>query len=297
MTDQSGRAILTNQVDGGLSYRRSGKALCVEAADCFGLRQDNQLQCDEYANESRLCCVRISTRMRSVRQTCYTVLLLLVSAILQVSSAADYSGYLVLTSDYVYRGVTYSDGHAAAQLGGDVSLDSGVYFGAWASTVDINNGPSRQRDVEMNYYLGYGHDLTNRWSISSYVVAYTYPGSSGDIDYDYIEYSLAGNYRDRIWFEYSFSPNIFHSGFESHNYSMYADLPMQTSWSIGAGIGYYDVSDFSGDGYAYWQFGVSRQIASIDLDLRYHDTDDWVPFVSNRERADARVVLSARFSF
>ena len=38
-----------------------------------------------------------------------------------ISLAAEFSGYAVLTSDYVFRGVSYSDSHAAAQLGGDIS--------------------------------------------------------------------------------------------------------------------------------------------------------------------------------
>lgn len=235
--------------------------------------------------------------MNPARKCCCALLLLSGTVPPLISAAADYSGYLVLTTDYVFRGVTYSDGHAAAQLGGDVVLDSGIYFGAWASTIDIDNGPSRQRDVEVNYYLGYSHDLEGRWSLGANVVAYTYPATSGSVDYDYIEYSAVANYADRVWFEYSFSPDLYHTGYESHDVNVYSEWPIQASWNIGAGAGYYDVSKLSGDGYAYWQLGLSRQFGRFDLDLRYHDTDRWVPIVSNAERAAARIALSAKFSF
>ena len=47
------------------------------------------------------------------------------------AQAADVTGYVVLTSDYVYRGVTYSDGHIAGQTGADIAFDSGAYAGVW----------------------------------------------------------------------------------------------------------------------------------------------------------------------
>ena len=103
--------------------------------------------------------------------------------------AADINGYLVLTTDYVFRGVRLSDSDPAAQLGADVEFDNGLYFGAWGSTIDISNGPGNQRDLELIYYAGYNHDVSDRWVVSANIVAYTYPGAEGIFDYDYVEYS------------------------------------------------------------------------------------------------------------
>ena len=44
---------------------------------------------------------------------------------------AELSGYLTLTTDYVYRGVTNSDGDPSVQLGGDVSFANSFYAGLW----------------------------------------------------------------------------------------------------------------------------------------------------------------------
>ena len=70
----------------------------------------------------------------------YLVCTVLLSAAISPAQSADLSGYLVLTSDYVWRGVTQSDVNPAVQLGGDITFDSGIYAGLWASTIDINNG-------------------------------------------------------------------------------------------------------------------------------------------------------------
>jgi hypothetical protein len=53
----------------------------------------------------------------------------------------------------------------------------------------------------------------------------------------------------------------------------------------------------AGNGYGYWQLGVTRSFGRIDLDLRYHDTSRAVPIVSSPERAKARMALSAKILF
>ncbi|MDX1405020.1 MAG: TorF family putative porin [Woeseiaceae bacterium] len=213
------------------------------------------------------------------------------------SLAGELSGYAVVTTDYVFRGVSYSDSHAAAQLGGDVAFDSGFYFGLWGSTVDISGGPGNQRDFEVDVYAGYGYELTNDWSVDAKIVSYNFPATEGQFDYDYIEYSLTGNYRDRLWFEYSYSPDLFHSGWSTHNYDLYTEWQVAGEFVAGAGIGFYDVSGLTGSDYRYWQLGVTHPLSVFDVDLRYFDTSDWVPIVSTPERAEQRVVLSLRYQF
>lgn len=211
--------------------------------------------------------------------------------------AADVTGYAVLTSDYVFRGVSYSDGHASVQAGADVALESGLYFGAWASTVDISNGPTRQRDLQVNYYLGYTHELQSPWTFGASAVLYTFPDTVGEIDYDFVEYSVVGNFDDRAWIEYSYSPDLYHSGTRTHNLDLYAEWPLPAQLTLGGGAGYYDVSELSGSGYTYWQLGVTRPIGRVDIDLRYHGTSREVPIISTSESAEERVAITARFVF
>ena len=211
--------------------------------------------------------------------------------------AADVTVYGVVTTDYVFRGVSYSDGHASVQAGADVALDSGLYFGAWGSSVDISGGQTRQRNLQMNYYLGYDHELGGNWGIGANVVFYTFPGTEGEIDYDFLEYSIVANFDDRIWLEYSHSPDLFHTGSDTHNLDLYAEWSLPAHLMLGGGAGYYDVSQLSGSGYTYWQVGVTRTFGRVDIDLRYHDTDRAVPFISTPESAEQRIALSAKFVF
>jgi uncharacterized protein (TIGR02001 family) len=140
-----------------------------------------------------------------VRHAAFISGALALAGVVRVAAAADITGYAVLTTDYVWRGVTQSDGDPAIQLGGDVSFSSGFYAGIWGSTIDIDNGDGRLRDTEVNYYLGYRFDAGRRWTLGVSAIAYTYPGQKGAIDYDYEELILSANFDDRLWFEYAWS--------------------------------------------------------------------------------------------
>jgi len=213
------------------------------------------------------------------------------------ASAAEVSAYASLTSDYVWRGVSQSDGHAAAQLGLDVSFNRGFYAGAWASSVDIDQRPQNRRNIEVAYYAGYSAELGERWSLGGRVVAFTYPGQEGAVDYDYQEYSLIANYNDALWLEYAYSPGIYATDQESHNVEIYGELALPLDLVLGVGAGRYDAAAAFGDHYHHWQIGVTRGIGPIDADLRFHDTDDYVPVVSSRQRSEPRVVLTLRALF
>lgn len=218
----------------------------------------------------------------------------------QPAIAADVSGYLVATSDYVYRGVTQSDGHAALQGGLDVGFDTGLFMGVWASTVDIEGQGDLQRDTEIRGYLGYGFDISERFRLVTTVVAYRYPGSEGSVDYDNHETSLSLGIDDRYWIEYAYSPNLYDTGRDTHNIELFAEWPFGDAFSASIGVGRFYV-DRPGslpetDSF-YWQAGVTRTFTRLDIDLRYHDASDPVWFTSTPDRIGSRVVLSARIGF
>ena len=83
-----------------------------------------------------------------------TLCLLAFGAMFDCAYAQKFTIYGALTSDYVCRGVSNSDEHAAVQLGLEVSTDSGFFGGIWASTTDITNG-DRHRAREVDYYFGH----------------------------------------------------------------------------------------------------------------------------------------------
>lgn len=65
---------------------------------------------------------------------------------------APIGGTLAATTDYIYRGVSQSDGHGALQADLHASSSAGTFAGVWASTRDDDFAPGPSG--EMQIYLG-----------------------------------------------------------------------------------------------------------------------------------------------
>lgn len=219
---------------------------------------------------------------------------------LGTASAGEVSAYLVGTTDYVYRGVTQSDGHGAVQAGLDVNLDSGFFLGAWGSTVDIPGAANHHRQTEVRAYLGYGFQLNENLHMVLNTVAYRYPGSDGNVDYDNQEYSVSLGIADQYWIEYAYSPDLYDLDLATHNVEVFAEWPLGSNYLLSAGLGHYQVDwrpTLLDNETLYWQAGITRAFSVFDIDLRYHEAQDAVWFTSNAERIEPRLSLSIRLSF
>lgn len=92
----------------------------------------------------------------------------------------DISFNIGVVSDYRFRGISLSDRDPALQGGIDLSHQSGLFAGAWATTIAEYSGS----DVELDLYGGYaGMAGGLEYSASAYY--YVYPGGE---DVNYLEF-------------------------------------------------------------------------------------------------------------
>ena len=75
-----------------------------------------------------------------------------------VGSAVSFGGSLVLTSNYIYRGVSSSNDEPAVQGDLHAALRDGTFFGVWGSSRDGTLDP--YANYELQIYLGHRFDLT-----------------------------------------------------------------------------------------------------------------------------------------
>ena len=238
--------------------------------------------------------------IRRVQALIVTSLLIGSLLIGRLGAAAELSGYVIATSDYVYRGATQSDGHAALQAAVDINFSTGFFVGAWASSVDIPGPGDNHRQTEIRAYLGYLFDLSDRFSLILNTVAYRYPGSDGQLSYDNQEWSAALGIDDQYWVEYAYSADLYDLGIETHNIEIFAEWPFGDGYLLSAGLGHFQV-DWPESVYAnetlHWQLGITRSFGRLDVDLRYHEAQDPVWFASNDDRIGSRFALSVRLGF
>jgi len=82
--------------------------------------------------------------------------LLLLLTMVSLPTFASVSANVSFASDYIWRGMTQSDG-PAVQGGFDYASDGGFYAGLWGSNVNFNYDPGAGSELDL--YFGYGFEV------------------------------------------------------------------------------------------------------------------------------------------
>ena len=212
-------------------------------------------------------------------------------------SRENFTGYVTVTSDYRFRGLSQTDTDPALQLGIDFQHDTGIFAGLWGSNVDfpIDQFEQDPRDVELNYYLGYHRSIGRDWAGVISVIRYSYPGASKN--YDYTEISVGVNYVERLFATVAYSDDAFSLGGSAIVYELAAQYPLVYGIEIGATAGLYDSSDLLDGNYKYWNVGLSKPVDRWTFDVRFHDTDSTATRFFGDDIAGAGWVFSVSFVF
>ncbi|MNE16593.1 putative bacterial protein [compost metagenome] len=209
----------------------------------------------------------------------------------------DVSMNATLTSDYMFRGISQTQGNGAIQGGLDVAHDSGLYVGTWASNVDF--GDSVDGNVEFDYYFGFGNNITEDISYDLGWIKYDYPGNSALNFSEY--YGSLTAYGFKVGAAYS-------DDFADDNTTLYSyvgyDYTLPYEIGLALQYGNYDFKDptfFSNSGndedsYNDWSIGLTKTLAGLDFGLTYTDTslsdDECTNFIGKDDYCDANFVVS-----
>ena len=178
--------------------------------------------------------------------------LLLLLTIVSLPSFASVSANVSFASDYIWRGMTQSDG-PAIQGGFDYASDGGFYAGIWGSNVNFNDGAGS----ELDYYFGYGFDMGSV-SVDVGYLAYDYPDNDSDLDFEEIYVGLSMGdlgllYASGVDGAPDYMEVSYGFGDVGISYGQYDDYGNNLGISYGFTCGSYDCAltytDFSDDGY------------------------------------------------
>ena len=178
--------------------------------------------------------------------------LLLLLTIVSLPSFASVSANVSFASDYIWRGMTQSDG-PAIQGGFDYASDGGFYAGIWGSNVNFNDGAGS----ELDYYFGYGFDMGGVGVDIGYL-AYDYPDNDSDLDFEEIYVGLSMGdlgllYASGVDGAPDYMEVSYGFGDVGISYGQYDDYGDNLGISYGFTCGSYDCvltyTDFSDDGY------------------------------------------------
>lgn len=215
----------------------------------------------------------------------------------------QWGGSIVLSSDYLLRGVSRSDEEPAFSTELHTQWSNGVFAGIWASTAR----PRTQAATTMEFSatLGYAHTLGENWLARTSFSHYETPWSSVPGFYAYDELTVDVIYLERLYLSASFSPNTSRYaplwGPAWHRNAAAYEASYQHAFTPlihGAlGLGYFDLSDLFGDGYWYSSAGLALNRGHWRLDLSYVITSGAAKRLTYGGSADNRALASLSYSF
>ena len=185
-------------------------------------------------------------------------------------------GSLDVTSDYIYHGLSQSDGDPAVQ--GDIHYRSGSggatgenFIGLWGSSIGRY---ATGGTYELNAYAGRTFLIDSDSSVTAKYVHYAYPDTRGSQHYDYDEISATWAYQDRFFLTAAWTPDT--ARYSEHaiglccrvaSYDAAVHQSLSPAFTLSAALGYDELSGISG--YAYWNAGIDYAIGAFQLDLAY----------------------------
>lgn len=232
-------------------------------------------------------------------------------------AAENFSSTLTFTTDYTFRGTTFSDNDPAIQ--GSFDWGNGPWFaGAWASSTNATDsddistsgdGAGVSGTMEIDYYFGWA-DNVGGIDLMVMPLWYTYPGqeSSGSRDDTTFElWTSAGMGFDSlpgtpyVTLSANWSDEYFDNGDDSLYLSIAVAFALPGGWGIDFLYGDQDVggageNDFFADDYSHWNVGLTKSAAGFDFDVRYHDNED-VDKIGEGFAKDGEVEFSISRSF
>lgn len=219
-------------------------------------------------------------------------------ALASQAQAAQVSGNAALTSDYVWRGSTQTQGDAAVQAGFKVAGASGFYGSIWGSNVEF--APETHASSELDFTVGWGRSLGDDWALDVNVLRYQYPSTT--VDLNWTELNGTVTWKGSYWLSAGYSPEVFGSE-ETGVYTLAgARFPVNDQFRFEAGASYYFLDDLDGDGsddsYAHglvsavWGFK-----APFEARLTAHATDSSAEDLFGDDFAGSRIEAALQASF
>ena len=207
---------------------------------------------------------------------------------------AEVSGSVALVSDYVFRGISQSDGGPAIQGSLDWTNDI-WYAGVWGSSTELEAGES----MELDLYVG-ATPTTGpvEWDLA--LVGYFYPGGDDDDvggELDYYEGIVGASFNVTEQFsvggQVAYTPEYFGETGEGIYYEINGGFALSDATAFSAAYGVQDI-DFAPDTYSTWNVGVTHAVHGFTVGATYSDTEDAFEngYSLDESNSDGRFVLS-----
>lgn len=192
-------------------------------------------------------------------------------AIVSITATAEVSGNVTLATDYAFRGISQTNENPAIQGGFDVTGETGLYAGVWASNVAFDGS------IEMDVYAGYGGSLTETVSYDVGVLRYEYPDDEqgGAPESTFNEFYGSVSFKG-LTVGVAYSQDFFLESDKATYWYLDYELSLPSEFGLTLHYGDQSIDDnaaFGTPNYSDYSVAVSRSAADLDFSVTWYDTD------------------------
>ena len=184
--------------------------------------------------------------------------------------AATGGGSAALTTDYVWRGTTQTQGDPAVQAGFKASADNGLYGAVWGSNVEF--APETRASSELDVTVGWSGNVAEDWALDVNLTHYRYPSTTVNLNWTEAIGTLT--WKQNYWAQLGYSTEALATDEAGIYAQVGAKLPLNEQVRLEAAAGYYWLDDAYDDSYAHAQLGAVWAFkAPFELRVTAHATD------------------------
>lgn len=201
-------------------------------------------------------------------------LLMGVGAAGAASAEGEWSGNVAITSDYVFRGFTQTDGAPTIQGGFDWASDA-FYVGTWASGVDFGDGTS----TEIDFYGGWTPTV-GVFDLDIGAIYYLYPDAPDEPEQNFVEVYAGGSTTLgeslEVGASIAYSPDYYFESGQTVYTQLTAGIPLGETFGLDASLGFQeflDDDDCPDCSYIDYSIGLTTEFEGFGLDLRFIGSD------------------------
>jgi len=212
------------------------------------------------------------------------------------------TGTVGVTSDFVFRGLSYTRGKPAGFASLDVEFASGGYLGGFLSSADPNPGPSPLFEVDV--WLGRHWRISPRLSADLRLTHYMYPDDPRVADYDRDEFAATFGLHDAVFLSAIFSPNTDAIGSTAGTsrgnvwaVELSARKPLGSRFALTLGLGHYHLDQAYGEDYLYWNATLAADLHPFEIQLAFLGSDDEAERLFTTRSAGDRFAVTALYRF
>ena len=222
------------------------------------------------------------------------------STVIQADDAWHIFGSAGLTTNYVYRGISYTEDKVTPRANLYIGHESGLFLSTYFTRHNLGGlfQNSEPRDSEFEFNFGYYRQINDLWALSFSHAWQEFDQIQQSVDYDYREYRLNAHYSDWLSFFVGYTDSVWNTVNKLTTYSVTGRHAIPFNILAEVEVGWLDFESGAPVDFPFLRTSFGKSIAdnwTAAIEYTYSDTRANTFLDSDRVGSNVSGVLTYHF--